>query len=426
MSIVQASILASNSALPVQAFDPGSGISALVFGDAGLLRKKASGLISYDDPSWWFDKNGTSESIILSSIGIDENDTAAIFSLEFTGYFKPTVTGIYKFYTSSDDGSYLWIGTPALEPTTGNANVNNGGAHGTQTEYSIDPVYLTAGTYYPFRVQMYDSGGGWHLDVGYSSNNGVTYSTDFTGLIFYEQTPSGLQGNPTVNFDISDNSSWPGTGTTLTNIGSLGSGYNATLHNDITVNSYTNYKAMVLDKTQLQYASMSSLPLALEEYTIAAWVKLNSLFTPGAGPQIVTEVYTGSNDINFAIGDINGNGHISGGFFTQNNTTWSTTDSFVPNTGKYYYVVLTYSQSGSLLRLYVNGVKISEGITAALVGKGGAGIDIGRRWDLYANTNSYFDGEIAAVHFYDSALSANNVKLNFNAWKNRYGYSRGL
>lgn len=118
------------------------------------------------------------------------SDDGSNFSCQWLGYFKPTTTESYTFYLSSDDGSYMWIGANALSGfTTANATINNGGAHGA-TEVSA-AVSLTAGTYYPIRIQFGEIGGGDVLSFNYSTAT-ITKTTNVTGLVFYNPSTNGF------------------------------------------------------------------------------------------------------------------------------------------------------------------------------------------------------------------------------------------
>jgi hypothetical protein len=84
----------------------------------------------------------------------------------------------------------MWIGTNAQTGfTTGNATVNNGGAHGT-TERS-GTAALTAGVYYPVRIQFGEAGGGDVMTFNYSTPT-ITKTTTVTGLVFYNTATNGF------------------------------------------------------------------------------------------------------------------------------------------------------------------------------------------------------------------------------------------
>jgi hypothetical protein len=112
------------------------------------------------------------------------------FSCQWLGYFKPTTTQTYTFYTSSDDASYMWIGTNAQTGfTTANATVNNGGAHGVVEKSGT--ASLTAGVYYPIRIQFGESGGGDVMTFNYETST-IGKTTNVTGLVFYNTTTNGF------------------------------------------------------------------------------------------------------------------------------------------------------------------------------------------------------------------------------------------
>jgi hypothetical protein len=112
------------------------------------------------------------------------------FSCQWLGYFKPTTTETYTFFTSSDDASYVWVGSNSISGfTTTNSTVNNGGLHGTQERSGT--IALTAGTYYPLRVQFGELSGGDVMTFSYSTPT-ITKTTNVTGLIFYNLVTSGF------------------------------------------------------------------------------------------------------------------------------------------------------------------------------------------------------------------------------------------
>lgn len=84
----------------------------------------------------------------------------------------------------------MWLGATAITGfNTGNALINNGGVHGSLEVTAA--VALTAGVYYPIRLQMGDQGGGDVLDLEYSTPT-ISKTNNVTGLIFYNSTTNGL------------------------------------------------------------------------------------------------------------------------------------------------------------------------------------------------------------------------------------------
>lgn len=156
----------------------------------GLIRQKYAGY--YDDDVTWFttrDKVANSDvqdtfiGFGSQSLPIDE-----AYSLQWTGYFKAPETGLYNFWTISDDSSMFWIGDDAKYGyNRTNALVDNGGAHGSSPMDPKRSVSLVAGEYYPVRMQFGEAGGGESCQLFFSCNAGYPYPTsDFSGIMFYD------------------------------------------------------------------------------------------------------------------------------------------------------------------------------------------------------------------------------------------------
>ena len=78
------------------------------------------------------------------------------YALKFEGYVTLPNDGIYTFYTSSDDGSYLYIDSEEV--------VNNDGSHPMVERSGL--LALKAGTY-PIKVTFHQGMGGQGLEVSY-------------------------------------------------------------------------------------------------------------------------------------------------------------------------------------------------------------------------------------------------------------------
>ena len=134
---------------------------------------------------------GTNPATSVQTTAISEaaSDDGSNFSCQWLGYFRPTTTETYTFFTSSDDASYVWIGANAVTGfTTANALINNGGAHAA-TEIS-GSIALTAGEYYAVRIQYGESGGGDLLAFNYSTPT-IAKTTTVTGKVFYNSATNG-------------------------------------------------------------------------------------------------------------------------------------------------------------------------------------------------------------------------------------------
>ena len=162
---------------------------------AGLYKTTYSGYFS-DNVSFFATATpttfGTNPATSVQTTAITEssNNDGEYFSCQWLGYFKPLTTETYTFFTSSDDASYVWVGTNAQTGfTTANAVVNNGGAHGNTETFGT--IALTAGVYYPIRIQFGEAGGGDVLTFNYSTPT-ITKTTNVTGLVFYNSTTNNF------------------------------------------------------------------------------------------------------------------------------------------------------------------------------------------------------------------------------------------
>jgi len=92
-----------------------------------------------------------------------------------------------------------------------------------------------------------------------------------------------------------------------------------------------------------------------------------------------------------------------------------TKDNQVTDTSKFYHLVVTFD--GTNARLYNNGVQVNHVTTASTANiNSTSATSIGQVY----STDRMFDGKIPIVKVYNQALSANEVKQNFNAYKNRF------
>ena len=129
-------------------------------------------------------------SVQTTAISEAATDDGSNFSVQWLGYFKPTTTETYTFFTNSDDASYMWIGANALSGfTTANATVSNGGLHGNVERSGTSA--LTAGVYYPVRMQFGENSGGDVFGFNYSTPT-ITKTTNVTGLVFYNPSTNNF------------------------------------------------------------------------------------------------------------------------------------------------------------------------------------------------------------------------------------------
>ncbi|WP_299180005.1 carbohydrate-binding protein [uncultured Aquimarina sp.] len=146
---------------------------------------------------------------IGSAIDLSNTQSQDNFGLTFDGYINVPSNGSYTFYTTSDDGSTLWI--------DGIKVVDNDGLHGAREEFGT--VCLEAG-YHEIEVQFFERTGGNVLSVAYegpgiskqnvptyygATNNTITIQEDETGFCFADGTVdnnhTGHTGTGFINTD---------------------------------------------------------------------------------------------------------------------------------------------------------------------------------------------------------------------------------
>lgn len=120
----------------------------------------------YYEPSGKIDMSVVNTSPVADSgtvknISVNSKKRADRFAFVFEGYVKAPADGVYQFFTTSDDGSRLFI--------DGMEVVNNDGDHGSQQKSG--KAYLRKG-FHRLRVTYFDSGGGNELKVHWQAAGG--------------------------------------------------------------------------------------------------------------------------------------------------------------------------------------------------------------------------------------------------------------
>ena len=156
---------------------------------AVLYRTTYSGYFA-DSVSFFATATATATLVQTTVIEEPVTDAGSNFSMQWLGYFLPTTTETYTLFLSSDDASYLWIGSNAISGfTTANATVNNGGTHG--NEERSGTAALTAGVYYPIRIQYGEQSGGDVMSFNHETTS-IVKTTNVTGKVFYNPVTNGF------------------------------------------------------------------------------------------------------------------------------------------------------------------------------------------------------------------------------------------
>jgi len=230
--------------------------------------------------------------------------------------------------------------------------------------------------------------------------------------------PQIVRNGLVLALDAADKNSYPGTGTTWTDLS--GNGYNGTLTNSPTF-SNSNGGSIIFDGTN-DYTS-TSLDLSwnnTNSVSISMWIKTGNLSQSkgflGTGNfewQFRQGQYAGANsDLVFVYWD-NSGGHTNGsipsmsGFFDD--TNWK-------------HLTMTWNNSNSTILFYKNGTQIfsqvygnpsANRVSSELMQIGGNVYS----WD---GVGAYWNGSFSNIQTYNRTLSATEVLQNYNATKTRF------
>ena len=256
-----------------------------------------------------------------------------------------------------------------------------------------------------------------------NSTNGVTVA-NYNGASTTDGLATSSPLNPfkfvsdglIVNLDATDASSYPGTGTTWTNLGTGGTTYNATLTNSPTFESGTTANLYFNKPTSgdlQQYGTININTGATTAWSMEAIVKISNKGSWTTTPFISIADGIGYNQRGAYIGVQGGtiNFAPAGNNFQSNqfsNDTW-------------YFITVVYASN--IASLYLNGVL--KGITTNANNNNLMGANTVN--PLYlgnppTNTSTTVQQiKISRYKFYNKALSASEISSNYYAQKNRYG-----
>jgi hypothetical protein len=203
--------------------------------------------------------------------------------------------------------------------------------------------------------------------------------------------------NLIVNLNAGDVTSYPGSGTTWTN---LVDNTNYTINNG-TFDSGDG--GSIVFNGSSTFVAIGSPLLSGTNYTMEAWVNASVL---GGGRNILSS----ASNVFWANGTT-----LSGGVGGSFSLVTST--SFPTNVWK--HVALTFNDTTNTMTLYINGVQVSQN-TSVAQSYVSETLRIGSHF-FNGNPVSFWNGKIAEVRIYDAELVTIEILDNFNATKSKYG-----
>jgi hypothetical protein len=225
----------------------------------------------------------------------------------------------------------------------------------------------------------------------------------------------GLQSPVVTNllfyYDPGNTASYPGSGTTLTDLSS--NGYGGTLNGGVTYSS-SNGGIFTFDGTNDYISLNSSITTAMysASFTICMFVK------PATSPPTTQSFASFYND-----GDatqrrlrmrINSDGSMQMSYFANDLSTATSLITF----GNWYMIVMQYNSGADTSKIWQNTTERASGSEGPLLSGTASGATIGS----YGNpVSEYFKGDIGVMMGYTTNLSSTEITQNFDAFKSRYG-----
>jgi hypothetical protein len=217
------------------------------------------------------------------------------------------------------------------------------------------------------------------------------------------------------SLDAANFRSYSGSG--LTSFGLVG-GIGGTLVNGVGFTS-TNGGSFIFDGTNDQITVASDvLDIGLSDFTIKVWFKTNS---SANGSFIANQVNNGWNGFNYWIS----NGQIYCVVDWGNSQQYGaiiTTATYNDNTWKEVVFVMNGS-TVSNWKIHINGSLVNTSLAfESQLTLSGSGISNNVPLTLGTREfGGFYNGNISQVSIYNRALTAKEIKQNYNATKKRYG-----
>ena len=231
-----------------------------------------------------------------------------------------------------------------------------------------------------------------------------------TGFRGVRSTSAVADNGLVLHLDAGNTSSYPGTGSTWTDL--TGNGNNATLSN-FTFNS-ANGGSIDFNSstTQAIVAASSTIPYGASARTVSMWIYTVATSWNRDQNNVFFYGTAGSSRLAFGLDMDTPYPQMQFWNYGDVDNTWTTTFQEVG----WNNICITYGTDQNI-RIYENGVLVQNYFAPNPMNtSANTAISIGSEGALRV-----FDGRISAVYLYNRALTATEVLQNFNALKGRYG-----
>lgn len=212
-----------------------------------------------------------------------------------------------------------------------------------------------------------------------------------------------VQNGLVLNLDAGVNASYPGSGTTWTDLS--GSSNHATLFGGAGY-STSNGGILTFDGTDDGASAPDSASLNFTTgLTLSSWFKFNALPT--------AEIGLFRKQVQWQLGLTNAT-TIRCLVYTNGTSGWTVANdvAYSFTLGAWYNMIMTYDGSGMLI--YVNNQVVKVGVATGTIVATANALQIGYHF-------SYLNGAMGNCQIYNRALSAAEIQQNFNALRSRFG-----
>jgi hypothetical protein len=225
------------------------------------------------------------------------------------------------------------------------------------------------------------------------------------------EIPNIVTSNLVLWYDPSDSVSYPGSGSTITNLAS--SSLNGTMSNITYTNPYFSYNG---SSSQINVPDNALLEPGTGDWTMEVWVYLSS----GSGAKVVLGKFDpggGQQDVSYSI-------RISGaGIFAQigNGANVVDTSPYTLTLNTWTHVTYVWKNvATNSLEAYINGVSVqSVSHSFSSILNTSANLYIGSYNG--GEYSQYMNGRIGVTRLYSAALTGEQVSQNYQAQRGVYG-----
>ena len=227
------------------------------------------------------------------------------------------------------------------------------------------------------------------------------------------QSPNIVTDQLLFSFDAANPKSYPGSGVAWNN---LTDGFDATLTNGPTYTTGADGYISFDGTNDYAAITITGGSFSTAEATFITWIRRNGsnnsytglLFNRGGSPS------TQPTGMNF-YSDV----HKLGYHWNDSSSTWTFSGGpFIPDQTWTMAAVSVSSSAANLYACNSNGIAVGTK-TLSHSSASFSFLDIGR--DQFGSSR-HFKGDISIVQMYKKALTAAEIKQNFDAFKGRYGY----